>query len=204
MMSEARSDMTEVRTAKSQVQTLHARYQTSAGFLLVAVGFVGGALASVLHEETVRWGWFVPAVVAGMVGVAIMWTGRRREVRAVGRLNTNLQAIDESLRRVVANILRLNEDKHTLDPYDVRHRLEELFADDLNTIIEARDSIAHFHGLPAYGDVMNSFTAGERYLNRVWSASADGYVDEVNTYLDRAAEQFSASLDKLQGLQNRK
>ena len=38
------------------------------GFLLVALGFLGGALASVLNETTVRWDWFVPAVAVGFVG----------------------------------------------------------------------------------------------------------------------------------------
>jgi hypothetical protein len=37
---------------------------------------------------------------------------------------------------------------------------------------------------------MSNFAAGERYINRVWSASTDGYVDEVRMYLERAREQF--------------
>jgi len=34
------------------------------------------------------------------------------------------------------------------------------------------------------------FAAGERYVNRVWSASADGYRSESLTYLNKAAGQF--------------
>jgi len=48
--------------------------------------------------------------------------------------------------------------------------------------------------------VMSCFAAGERYLNRVWSASADGYIDEVNDYLDKAKEQFTESLEKIRQL----
>lgn len=40
----------------------------------------------------------------------------------------------------------------------------------------------------------------ERYLNRVWSATVDGYVDEVGTYLGKAKESFAASLKMLSGL----
>ena len=47
---------------------------------------------------------------------------------------------------------------------------------------------------------MSCFAAGERYLNRVWSASAGGYIDEVNAYLDKAQEQFADSLEKIQQL----
>lgn len=31
---------------------------------------------------------------------------------------------------------------------------------------------------------------GVAFINRVWSASTDGYVDEVNLYLGRALDQF--------------
>ena len=37
---------------------------------------------------------------------------------------------------------------------------------------------------------MSSFAAGERYINRVWSASTDGYVDEVMMYVEKALLQF--------------
>ena len=48
----------------------------------------------------------------------------------------------------------------------------------------------HVFGLQNYADVMSAFAAGERYINRVWSASTDGYIDEVRSYLDRATQQF--------------
>lgn len=171
------------------------------GFLLVAVGFLGGALISVLNETTVRWPWFAAAVAVGAVGLVFIRMSRRQHVRSTERIVFNMQAIEESLRRIAENMTRLNADKHAIDPYDVRHRIEELFADDLNTFVEARESIAHSYGLTAYADVMTCFAAGERYLNRVWCASADGYIDEINDYLDRAREQFAASLDKVLNLQ---
>ncbi|MGB5626604.1 MAG: hypothetical protein WBM61_12775, partial [Woeseiaceae bacterium] len=44
--------------------------------------------------------------------------------------------------------------------------------------------------LQTYADIMSSFAAGERYINRVWSASADGYDEEATAYLKKAAAQF--------------
>lgn len=171
------------------------------GFLLVAAGFLTGSLASVLDEKLVRWSWFVPGIVVGAVGLVLIRLSHTKRTRSGERIADNMQAIETSLRRIAENATRLNADKHTIDPYDVRHRIEELFADDLNTFVEARESIAHSYGLSAYADVMNCFAAGERYLNRVWSASADGYIDEINDYLDRAREQFAAGLDKVVRLQ---
>ncbi len=81
-----------------------------------------------------------------------------------------------------------------------RIRIDELFLEDFAMFVDARESIAHRYGLSAYTDVMSCFAAGERYLNRVWSASADGYIDEVNAYLDRALEQFTDSHQKVRQL----
>ena len=171
------------------------------GFLLVIVGFLAGALASVVDKTAVRWDWFIPAVAVGFVGVVLVRLGHRRETRATEKLVSNMRAIQDSLRRIDQNMTHLNAEKQSLDPYEVRHRLEELFADDLSTFITARESIAYSYGLAAYADVMSSFAAGERYLNRAWCASADGYVDEIHQYLGEAREQFASSLDKVLALQ---
>jgi len=171
------------------------------GFVLVIVGFLAGALASVVDQTAVRWDWFIPAMSIGFVGVVLVRLGRRREVRAAQRLISNMRIIQDSLRRIAQNMTQLNAEKQSLDPYEVRHRLEELFADDLSTFITARESIAYSYGLAAYADVMSSFAAGERYLNRAWCASADGYVDEIHQYLGDAREQFASSLDKVLALQ---
>ena len=44
---------------------------------------------------------------------------------------------------------------------------------------------------------MSNFAAGERYINRVWSASADGYDHEARTYLEKAANQFQDAQQQL-------
>ena len=172
------------------------------GFILVAVGFLGGALASVVSETEVHWVWLAVAVGVGVVGVILVRVGHKSEAHAVERLTFDMQAIDRSLRRIVENITALNRQKQSIDTYDVRHRIDELFPSDLSDFVSARRSIAHVHGLAAYAEVMSDFAAGERYLGRAWSASADGYIDEVNACLDRAGEQFAASLDKVVRLQN--
>ena len=62
--------------------------------------------------------------------------------------------------------------------------------EDLANFAEARESIIHRYGSRSYAEIMSSFAAGERYINRVWSASTDGYVDEVGLYLGKAHQQF--------------
>lgn len=170
------------------------------GYLMITVGFLAGSLVAIVDKEHVRWAHFSAAMAVGVAGVAFVRTSQRRKSKAEGELVSSMEFLEASLNRIVENITRLNAEKLDINTYDVRHQIDELFIEDLTTFVQARESIAHAYGLAVYGDVMSSFAAGERYLNRVWSASADGYIDEVNTYIDKAREQFVESLDKIRQL----
>ena len=167
---------------------------------MVTVGFLAAALASVLDEEAVRWLWYVPALMVGAAGVAVVRINDASRNKTEHHVASRIETVEGSIERIATNIKKLNADKHSINTYDMRYRIDELFIDDLEMFVDARESIAHRYGLAAYGEVMSVFAAGERYLNRVWSASADGYIDEVNTYLDKAQEQFSESLKKIRQL----
>ena len=103
----------------------------------------------------------------------------------------------------MAKLTRLDGEKKDLHPFDVHPRIDALFPQELNTFVEARKSIAHVYGLQAYAAVMNEFAAGERYLNRVWSASVDCYIDDVQEYLGRAREQFVRAREVLRSVEQR-
>ncbi len=169
---------------------------------MVTIGFIIASLASVVDEDMVKWLWYVPALALGVAGVVVIRTHVARRTKADHHVAANIETIEASLGRIAANIDKLNADKRTIDTYDVRHRIDDLFIDDLETFVDARQSIAHRHGLAAYGEVMTAFAAGERYLNRVWSASADGYIDEVHAYLEKAKDQFAETLAILHRLQS--
>lgn len=167
---------------------------------MVTAGFIAAALATVVDENTVKWLWYVPALAVGAAGVAAIRINSARLNKTEHHVISRIETVEKSLERIAANIHKLNADKESIDAYDMRHRIDELFTDDLDMFVEARESIAHRYGLAAYGQVMSSFAAGERYLNRVWSASTDGYVDEVNAYIEKARAQFAESLEKIRRL----
>lgn len=167
---------------------------------MVTVGFIAAALATVVDENTVRWLWYIPSLGVGAAGVVIIKMDHARQNKTEHHVASRIETVFSSLERIVANMNQLNNDKHSINTYDVRFRIDELFIKDLEMYVDARESIAHRYGLAAYGEVMSSFAAGERYLNRAWSASADGYIDEVNTYIDKARTQFVDSLDKINRL----
>lgn len=167
---------------------------------MVTVGFIAAALAAVVDENAVRWLWYIPALSLGVAGVIIIRFDEARHTKTEHHVASRIETIESTIEKIAANINKLNTEKHSINTYDMRHRIDELFVDDLSMFVDARESIAHRYGLAAYGEVMSTFAAGERYLNRVWSASADGYIDEVNAYLEKAREQFVESLEKIRRL----
>jgi hypothetical protein len=140
--------------------------------------------------------------LVAVAGVALAQIGSRRIAFHADTVASNIEDIDRSLRNLAEKVAKLNRDKDKIHTYDMRHRIDDLLMDDINTFVDARETIATRYGLHEYADVMSHFAAGERYLNRVWSCSADGYIDEVNAYMDRAAEQFAATLTLFQKLKS--
>jgi len=188
------------------------------GFLLVTIGFIMAALAAVVdqsalnesaveavdeaaEESPVKWAWYIPALAVGIAGVVVIRRAEASQTKTEHHVAANIETIETSLAKIATNIENLNAEKDAIDTYDMRHKIDELFMDDLEMFVDARESIAHRYGLNAYGEIMGSFAAGERYLNRVWSASADGYIDEVNEYLEKAKDQFAESLAIIRRLQ---
>ena len=164
------------------------------GMILIIVGFLLASWVAVQHPTEMKWTWFALTMVLAVGGVAL---SRRATSAAAVHADTvaaNIDDIDRSLRAVADKVAQLNRDKDKINTYDMRHKIDEMLLDDINTFVEARETIITRYGLNAYADIMSHFAAGERYLNRVWSCSADGYIDEVNTFIARAEEQFKDTL----------
>ncbi len=168
------------------------------GYLLLVAGFLGGAFVASMDAEHVIWSAFVPAILLGAAG---LWLVKRAE-HAVSRsdevLTANQAHLGDSLKRVVAQLRDLEAIKGTLGPSALRSEVDERFRGDLHRFAEARETLSHLYGLQTYAEIMSSFATGERYLNRVWSSSADGYIEEARTYVGKALEQFEESLSCLE------
>ena len=173
---------------------------TAANELASSMKLASTIVTELGREDTVKWVWYVPALAAGVLGVAIIRATRARQSKTEHHVAANIETVETTLARIATNIQKLNVEKDSINTYNMRHRIDELLVDDLSSFVDARESIAHRYGLAAYGEVMSSFAAGERYLNRVWSASADGYIDEVNAYLDKALAQFVETDHKVRQL----
>jgi hypothetical protein len=158
--------------------------------LIIMAAFLAGAFISVLDPTLINWSWFSPVLAVGIVALVVYKRAHHGEAKNSHRLSGNLQILETSLENILGNLETLNADSANLPVYEARFEIDRLLREDLNHFANARESMKHIFGLQGFADVMSAFAAGERYINRVWSASTDGYVDEVRNYLERATQQF--------------
>lgn len=170
------------------------------GYALTWLGFLAAAFVSVAREEGVDWVQFWICLGVGILGVALVRWRMYAEASHEDKLVADVAVLGKSLEKAVAEVTAIEADKEKTSVYDLRHRIDREVRGHLAAFVEARESIAYRFGLAAYGEVMSHFASGERYLNRVWSASTDGYVDEAHEYLGRAREQLEEALGAFRGL----
>ncbi len=159
-------------------------------YLLLAGGFLVGAYATALDIQNVDWSLFGMAAIAGIAGVIIAKRANRAQATSGTVLETNRKELNESIDNIVRD-LRSMTDGTAARGEELRDWIDEKLRPDLRRFVDARQSMVHLFGLQTYADIMSEFAAGERYINRVWSSSADGYDAEATTYLGKAAEQFA-------------
>ena len=159
-------------------------------YLLLAGGFLAGAYATALDVRNVDWTLFGIAAIAAIAGVVMAKRASRAHATSGTVLETNRNELNESIGNVVRDLGDMN-DGPVAKGEELRKWIDEQLRPDLRRFVDARQSMVHLFGLQTYADIMSEFAAGERYINRVWTASADGYDAEAATYLGRAAAQFA-------------
>ncbi|MDN6179706.1 MAG: hypothetical protein L0I84_01670 [Halomonas subglaciescola] len=162
----------------------------NAAFMFVVLAFLGGAYLTSLDEIHVDWRLFTPVMVLGFIGAFVYLREANRAAIHSDTLKNNQQILAASLHNIVTQLDALEGRKERIPTYDMRFEIDRLFREDLRQFAEARNSMKHLYGLQHFADIMSSFAAGERYINRIWSASTDGYVDEVLLYVAKANAQF--------------
>lgn len=167
------------------------------GYILLAAGFLTGAYATSLDVQNVNWQLFIAAAVAAIAGLTIAKTQASALARSDEVLAANRGELRESLQNIVRDLGEIVGDS-AVKGAELRDSIDLKLRDDLRRFADARSSMVHLFGLQTYADIMSSFAAGERYINRVWSASADGYNGEAATYLQKAATQFADAQQQLQ------
>ena len=158
-------------------------------YLLLVAGFLFGAYTTALDVKSVDWNLFAIAAFASILGVIIAKRQDRADARSDSVLQTNRNELNESISNIVRDLSDMINGA-TARGDQLRDWIDDKLRPDLRRFVDARESMVHLFGLQTYADIMSNFAAGERYVNRVWSASADGYDGEAEQYLGRAVEVF--------------
>ena len=172
------------------------------GISLIMLSFLAGSFLTSLDPVLVNWYYFVPLLIGGFIGLAMMKSEHKKATQSDHKLTDDLKVMEQSLENIVVNLKQLNEQKEALPTYQARFEIDRRFREDLDRFAEVRNSMRPLFGLQNYADIMSAFAAGERYVNRVWSASTDGYVDEVKAYLTKAYTQFIEAQGKFTEAKN--
>jgi hypothetical protein len=158
-------------------------------YVLLTCGFLLGAYSTSLDVQNVQWTLFIVAAVASVAGVVFAKRQDSALAQSDSVLQTNRSELNDSIANIVRDLEAITE-RDTPTGDQLRAWIDDKLRPDLRRFAEARESMVHLYGLQTYADIMSEFAAGERYVNRVWTSSADGYDAEASKYLARAAQQF--------------
>jgi len=167
---------------------------------LLVAGFLGGAYSTALDTVATNWALFLPAAAAAVIGVIILKKQASGAATSEHVLRANRMELSDSLNKIVGNLENMIDAGGSIPIESLRDEIDNRLRDDLRRFADARESLVHLFSLQIYADIMSEFAAGERYVNRVWSASADGYNHEARDYLKKAAAQFREASQQLQSV----
>jgi hypothetical protein len=174
------------------------------GHLLLWTGFFTGSFLAVRNAEvagdkwaTIQWPWYAIALFVGICGVVVLRLTQRQATTHAHKLEDDLATINDSMQHLKRKLTDLKKQKESVHVGSVLHFIDDELMPHVADFVDARESMIHTFGMQQYADVMTDFAAGERNINRAWSASADGYIDEVWASIDRADDKMQAVCEKL-------
>ena len=170
-----------------------------AGHILLWLGFLAGAFLAVRNVEvagatwsTIEWPKYTLALAVGVAGVVLLRRTQRRAMRHADKLQSDIKVLEVSIKDLLAELATLIQGKSELSVFTVHQLIDARMVEKINYFVDARETLIYTYGLRQYAQLMTDFSIAERLINRAWSASADGYVDEVWLSLDRAEGKLRA------------
>jgi hypothetical protein len=170
------------------------------GYMFVTAGFILASLVSVTDVLEVNWVYFLGSMMVCIIGIFLIKRIEKSATSNKEALSTNMKNIQENMTQIVSGVKKIRSEVNPQNPQEVHIKIDEILPQYLEEFVDARKTIGHVYGLTEYANIMNHFATGERYLNRVWSASTDGYIDEVTLYMEKCEEEFENALAALRAL----
>jgi hypothetical protein len=174
------------------------------GHLLLWGGFLCGAFLTVRSTEapdspwsTICWPAYCVALLVAVAGVFLLRSTKRTARLGSEKHVDDVEEMAAALERLLQQLQDWQTEQGKLSVHDAHRQIDNRLTDDLALFSELRESLIDAFGLQQYARIMTEFALAERAINRMWSASADGYVDEVNSCLKRAGAHLEAAIERL-------
>ena len=171
------------------------------------LGFLGASCAAVWNLEneenswaTIPWQSYVASIGLGALGVVALRISAASHREEGGRVTAEFSTLRTSLDAIQAGIAELRDAITNDDPQGIVDYIDDCLVEPFNDFADARNALVQRFGLQGFAEVMTPFASAERFVNRAWSAAADGYIGEAVNSLTRAhqyVEQADAKMREL-------
>lgn len=101
------------------------------------------------------------------------------------------------LRNLIPQLQSIADDFSGLNQSELTARIEHVQEHTILPFSEGRQKVISRMGMAAGADLLVTAAYGERMLNRAWSATADGHLDEARDSLDEALSAFRQAQSQL-------
>jgi hypothetical protein len=138
-------------------------------------------------------------VAVGVIGVVCLRVTSKSASRDFTRVEAEFTVIQTSLQELHAAVDHLVTHLDSIRPRQVVEAIDARCAEPFADFADARNALIQRFGLQTFADVMTDFSSAERFINRAWSAAADGYMQEVRSCVQIAQhhlQQASACLQQ--------
>ena len=145
-----------------------------------------------------EWKWHFLGGVVLMLGAIFLKRSAASSLAAAAQdENGGRFGPEQSLRELCDRVSELNLRKDELDAVGLHTAVGPLLEQYVQPIIEGREDLQARLGVKGFARVMSPFAAGERKLNRVWSAAVDGHAPEARASLEAAVPTLAEARDAL-------
>ena len=140
-------------------------------------------------------GAFAGGAVVCVIGLTLWWKVVLEERKAArtaadgdeSAADTNPVTIIQQLQQSLNSIL---DDLDSLAESDLQLRIDTTIDNHVTPLAESRHRIIDRFGMSHGAEILVATAYGERMLNRVWSAAADGYLEEARSSFREASSAF--------------
>ena len=168
------------------------------GTIFLYIGTIGGLIAAARIPPYYEIFWGSLAIL--IIGILMRrWTGRPKLIESG---YSDFEEMREYLKHALREIQSLLASRDVLTLESLHKRIDRISNEHFYNFGQSCSSLKSFFGIRGYNSVMAHFALAERYINRVWSASTDGYLEESLDYLEKAEPELKDAIAVIDRLHN--